>query len=111
MSMGPYDTIQDKSFVVYVTMTDLEKMGDHDWADVRRFYYSALWDPVTFYLFKTNLVETLVECLTFSILWMLKQLFSIKKCLHHTFRQKTLRDSSFRQRSMNHAFFNRLHHE
>jgi hypothetical protein len=52
--MGPYDTIQDNSFVVYVTMTDLEKMGDQDWADVRRFYYrvcSALWEPVTFHLF------------------------------------------------------------
>jgi hypothetical protein len=35
MSTGPYDTIQDKSFVVYVTMTDLEKMGDQDWANVR----------------------------------------------------------------------------
>jgi hypothetical protein len=38
MSMVSYDTIQDKSFVVYVTMTDLEKMGDQDWAEVRRFY-------------------------------------------------------------------------
>jgi hypothetical protein len=49
MSMGPYVTNQDKSFVVYVTMTDLEKIGDQDWADVRRFYYSvnvcsALWE-------------------------------------------------------------------
>jgi hypothetical protein len=38
----------------YVTMTDLEKMGDKDWADVCRFYYSvcsALWEPVTFHLF------------------------------------------------------------
>jgi hypothetical protein len=34
MSTGPYDTIQDKSFVVYVTMTDLEKMDDQDWANV-----------------------------------------------------------------------------
>jgi hypothetical protein len=33
--MGPYDTIQEKSFVVYVTVTDLEKMGDQDWAEVR----------------------------------------------------------------------------
>jgi hypothetical protein len=36
-------------------MADLEKMGDQDWADVRRFYYSvctALWEPVTFHLFK-----------------------------------------------------------
>jgi hypothetical protein len=35
-------------------MTDLEKMGDQDWADVRWFYYSvcsALWEPVTFHLF------------------------------------------------------------
>jgi hypothetical protein len=53
MSTGPYDTIQDKSFVVYVTLTDLEKMGDQDWSDVRWFYYSecrALWEPVTFHL-------------------------------------------------------------
>jgi hypothetical protein len=52
MSMSPYDTIQDKSFVVYVTMSDLENMGDQDWADVCRFYYSvcsALWEPVTFH--------------------------------------------------------------
>jgi hypothetical protein len=33
--------------------------------------------------------------------WMLKEPFLIKKkCLHRAFRQKTLRDSSFRQRSM-----------
>jgi hypothetical protein len=53
MSMGPYDTIQDKSFVVYKTIRDLEKMGDQDWAYVRRFYYgvcSELWEPVTFHL-------------------------------------------------------------
>jgi hypothetical protein len=53
MSMGPYGTIQDKSFVVYKTIRDLEKMGDQDWADVRRFYYSVcseLWEPVTFHL-------------------------------------------------------------
>jgi hypothetical protein len=28
-------------------------MGDQDWADVRRFYYSVcseLWEPVTFHL-------------------------------------------------------------
>jgi hypothetical protein len=41
MSMGLYDTIQDKSFVVYETIGDLEKMGDQDWADVRCFYYSV----------------------------------------------------------------------
>jgi hypothetical protein len=53
MSMGSYDTIQDKSFVVYETIIDLEKMGDQDWADVCRFYYSVcceLWEPVTFHL-------------------------------------------------------------
>jgi hypothetical protein len=53
MSLGIYDTIQDKSFVVYLTMTDLEKMGDQDLADVCRFYYSvcsALWESVTFHL-------------------------------------------------------------
>jgi hypothetical protein len=33
MSMGPHDTIQDKSLVVYETIRDLEKMGDQDWAD------------------------------------------------------------------------------
>jgi hypothetical protein len=38
MYMSPYDTIQDKSFVLYVTMTDLEKMGDQDYANVCRFY-------------------------------------------------------------------------
>jgi hypothetical protein len=45
--------IQDKSFVVYETIRDLEKMSDQDWADVRRFYYcvcSALWEPVTLHL-------------------------------------------------------------
>jgi hypothetical protein len=41
MSMGSYDTIQDKSFVVYETIRDLEKMHDQDWADVRQFYYSV----------------------------------------------------------------------
>jgi hypothetical protein len=54
MSMRQKNTIQDKSVVVYVTMTDLEKMGDQDWADVRQFYHSvcsALWEPVTFHLF------------------------------------------------------------
>jgi hypothetical protein len=30
MSMGPYDTIQEKSFVVYETIRDLEKMADKD---------------------------------------------------------------------------------
>jgi hypothetical protein len=53
MSMGLHGTIQDKSFVVYETITDLEKMGDQDWADVCRFYFcvcSALWEPVTFHL-------------------------------------------------------------
>jgi hypothetical protein len=42
-----------KSFVVYETIRDLEKMGDQDWADVRRFCYCvccALWEPVTFHL-------------------------------------------------------------
>jgi hypothetical protein len=29
--MGPYDTVQDKSFVVYETIRDLEKMDDLDW--------------------------------------------------------------------------------
>jgi hypothetical protein len=41
MSMGLYDTIQDKSFVVYETIRDLEKIGDQDWADAPRFYYSV----------------------------------------------------------------------
>jgi hypothetical protein len=41
MSMGLYGALQDKSSVVCVTMTDLEKMGDQDWADVCRFYYSV----------------------------------------------------------------------
>ena len=52
MYMDPCDTIQDKSFLVYLTITDLEKMGDQDWAEVCRFYYSvctALWMATSFY--------------------------------------------------------------
>ena len=52
MYMDLSDTIQDKSFVVYQSMTDLEKLGDQDWAEVPRFYYCvciALWKVSTFY--------------------------------------------------------------
>jgi hypothetical protein len=52
--MGPYDTIQDKSVVVCVTMTDLEKMGDQYRSEVGQYFYmvcSSLWEPETFHLF------------------------------------------------------------
>jgi hypothetical protein len=41
MSLVSYDAIQKKSFVVYVTMTDLEKINDEDRADVCQLYYSV----------------------------------------------------------------------
>jgi hypothetical protein len=67
--MGPHDTIQDKSFVVYESIRYLEKMGDKDWANVRRLYYTVYvvhFGSLELFTCVTNLVEILVEHLTFS---------------------------------------------
>jgi hypothetical protein len=61
-------------------MTNLEKMGDQDLADVRRFYYMYVvyFGRLQLFTCLTNLVEILVECFTFSLLWMLKEPVLIK---------------------------------
>jgi hypothetical protein len=67
ISMGPYDTIQDKGVVVcVVTITDSE-MGDQDWPKVRHFYYSVEGTLKSFggiqrFTCDTNFAQILVTC-------------------------------------------------